>query len=40
MAILGVPILLIIKQPDFGTGMAFIVVCRLMLITAGLDKNT
>ena len=25
MAILGVPILLIIKQPDFGTGMAFIV---------------
>lgn len=39
MAILGVPILLIIKQPDFGTGMAFIVAAALMLITAGLDKK-
>ena len=39
LILMGVPILLIIKQPDFGTGMAFIVAAALMLITAGLDKK-
>lgn len=39
MAVLGVPILLIIKQPDYGTAMAFIVAAGLMMITAGLDKK-
>ncbi len=39
LAILGVPILLIIKQPDYGTAMAFIVAAALMLITAGIDKK-
>ena len=38
-AILGLPILLIIKQPDYGTAAAFIVATALMLITAGLDKK-
>ena len=39
LAILGVPVLLIIKQPDFGTAAAFIVSAALMVITAGIDKK-
>lgn len=39
LAIVGVPILLIIKQPDFGTAAAFLVATALMLITAGIDKK-
>ena len=39
LAILGVPILLIIKQPDFGTAAAFIVAAALMVIAAGIDKK-
>ena len=39
MAILGVPILLIAKQPDYGTALAFIVAMAMMLITAGIDKK-
>ncbi len=39
LAILGVPILLIIKQPDYGTAAAFIIATALMLITAGIDKK-
>ena len=39
LAILGVPILLIIKQPDFGTAAAFVVAAALMVITAGIDKR-
>lgn len=39
LAILGVPVLLIIKQPDYGTAAAFIVAMALMLITAGIDKK-
>ena len=39
LAILGVPVLLIIKQPDFGTAAAFIVAAALMIIAAGLDKK-
>lgn len=36
---IGVPLLLIIKQPDFGTAMAFIVATCLMLFAAGIDKK-
>lgn len=38
-AILGLPVLLIIRQPDFGTAIAFIIATALMLITAGIDKK-
>lgn len=38
-AILGVPILLIIKQPDYGTAAAYIVSAGLMIISAGIDKK-
>ena len=38
-AILGLPVLLIIRQPDFGTAIAFIIATSLMLITAGIDKK-
>ncbi len=36
---LGLPVLLIIKQPDYGTAAAFIVAMVFMLITAGIDKK-
>ena len=39
MAIVGLPVLLIIKQPDYGTAAAFIAATALMLITAGIDKK-
>lgn len=42
LAILGslaVPVFLIIKQPDYGTAMAFLVAAALMLFTAGIDKR-
>ncbi len=39
LAIVVVPVLLIIKQPDYGTAAAFIVATVLMLITAGIDKK-
>lgn len=39
LAIVGVPILLIVKQPDYGTATAFIVATALMLIAAGIDKK-
>ena len=35
----GLPILLIVMQPDYGTAAAFIVALALMLITSGLDKK-
>ena len=38
-AALGVPLLLIIKQPDYGTAMAFCVALFMMLFTAGIDKK-
>jgi len=38
-AILGVPVLLIIKQPDYGTAAAFIIATAMMLITGGIDKK-
>ncbi len=39
LSILAVPILLIIKQPDYGTAAAFMVSAIFMLITAGIDKK-
>ena len=42
LAVLGavaLPVILIIKQPDYGTAMAFIVATALMLFTAGIDKR-
>ncbi len=39
LAIIGLPVLLIIKQPDYGTAAAFLVALALMLITAGIDKK-
>ena len=39
LVVLGIPILLIIKQPDYGTAMAFIVSVALMLYIAGLNKK-
>lgn len=39
LAIVGLPVLLIIKQPDYGTAAAYLVATVLMLITAGIDKK-
>lgn len=39
MLALALPILLIIKQPDFGTAVAFIVAILFMLYTAGIGKR-
>lgn len=39
LAILGIPVLLIVMQPDYGTAAAFIVAAAMMLITAGIDKR-
>ena len=33
------PVLLIVKQPDYGTAIAFIMATALMLYSAGLDKR-
>lgn len=38
-AAVAVPLLLIIKQPDYGTAMAFCVALFMMLFTSGLDKK-
>ena len=39
LVIVAVPLLLIIKQPDYGTAMAFIVATVMMLFTAGINKK-
>lgn len=39
LAILALPVLLIIKQPDYGTAAAFLMAMVFMLITAGIDKK-
>lgn len=39
LVILAVPVLLIIKQPDYGTAAAFIAALIFMLITAGINKK-
>ena len=38
-ATLALPLILIIKQPDYGTAMAFCVAICMMLFTAGIDKK-
>lgn len=35
----GIPLFLIILQPDYGTAMAFVVAISLMLFAAGIDKK-
>lgn len=35
----GIPLFLIILQPDYGTAMAFIIAISLMLFVAGIDKK-
>ena len=37
--IIGIPLGLIVLQPDYGTAMAFMVATILILFTAGLDKK-
>lgn len=39
LAIVAVPVLLIIKQPDYGTAIAFLISVVLMLFVAGIDKK-
>lgn len=39
LSVVGLPVLLIIMQPDYGTALAFISATALMLIVAGLDKK-
>lgn len=39
LAIVGLPILLIVIQPDYGTALAFIMATVLMLFVAGIDKK-
>ena len=39
LAALALPLLLIIKQPDYGTAMAFLIATALMLFVAGIDKK-
>ena len=36
---IAVPLLLIVKQPDYGTALAFCVALAVILFTAGLDKK-
>lgn len=39
LSIVIVPVLLIVKQPDYGTAIAFIMATVLMLFVSGLDKK-
>lgn len=39
LSIVIVPVLLIIKQPDYGTAIAFLMATVLMLFVAGIDKK-
>lgn len=39
LAIVALPLLLIIKQPDYGTAMAFCIALAMILFTSGLDKK-
>ena len=39
LAVVAVPTLLIIKQPDYGTAMAFLVAIACMLFVAGIKKR-
>lgn len=39
LAVVAVPVLLIIKQPDYGTAAAFLVATVMMIFTAGINKK-
>lgn len=39
LSVVVIPVLLIIRQPDYGTASAFIVALLFMLIIAGIDKK-
>ena len=39
LLVVGVPILLIVKEPDFGTAAAFIIATLMILFTSGIDKK-
>ena len=39
LAIVALPILLILMQPDYGTAAAYIIALALILFTAGIDKK-
>lgn len=39
LLVLAVPILLIIKQPDYGTAIAFVIATIFMLFAAGINKK-
>ena len=39
LAIIGLPVLLIIKQPDYGTALGFCIAFILMLFVGGIDKR-
>ena len=39
LAVVAIPVLLIIKQPDYGTAATFLLATILILITAGIDKK-
>ena len=39
LLILGVPLFLIILEPDYGTAMSYIVAVTLMIFVAGIDKK-
>ncbi len=39
LLIVAIPVLLIIKQPDYGTAIAFVVATMFMLFVSGIDKK-
>lgn len=39
LAVVAVPLLLIVMQPDYGTAMAFCVALAMILFTSGIDKR-
>lgn len=39
LIVVGIPTLLIIREPDYGTATAFIIATIMMLFTAGIDKK-
>lgn len=39
LAVVAIPLLLIVMQPDYGTAMAFCIGLAMMLFTSGLDKR-
>ena len=39
LLVVGVPVLLIVRQPDYGTAIAFIIATVFILFAAGIDKK-